>query len=111
MGEPRRIDKPEPGFFKLKKARNGPWVGAIIFRPCPISPFDGYPLDRHQPLEAEVNGKPAKVDRVWIAGKPIPEWEYRHLIDDRAYCRQFLPQAPEANPTKPVDLNELPPIF
>jgi len=27
---------PAPGFFKLKFARGGPWIPAIIWRPCPL---------------------------------------------------------------------------
>jgi len=75
----RRIDVPEPGWFRLRLARGAPPVGARVYQ-------------RLGQLAAEINGGEASVDDVWTSGEPIDEAEYRRL----------LATAP-ADPTKPVD--------
>ena len=75
----RRIDAPEPGWFRLRLARGAPPVGARIYT-------------RLGQLVAEINGAEADVDAVWTSGEAISEAEYRRLIE-----------APPADPTKAVD--------
>ena len=75
----RRIDAPEPGWFRLRLARAAPPVGARIYT-------------RLGQLVAEINGAEADVDAVWTSGEAISEAEYRRLIE-----------APPADPTKAVD--------
>ena len=75
----RRIDAPEPGWFRLRLARGAPPVGARIYT-------------RLGQLVAEINGCEADVDAVWTSGEAISEAEYRRLIE-----------APPADPTKAVD--------
>jgi hypothetical protein len=75
----RRIDAPEPGWFRLRLARAAPPVGARIYT-------------RLGQLVAEINGAEAGVDAVWTSGEAISEAEYRRLIE-----------APPADPTKAVD--------
>jgi hypothetical protein len=88
MPNPRRIDKPEPGFFRLRLVRNGPWVGARIYTIFGM-------------FAAEINGvKGWDVDRVWTSGKEITQDEYDDL----------LANAPEFA-FEPVDMNETKPVF
>ena len=75
----RRIDAPEPGWFRLRLARGAPPVGARIYT-------------RLGQLVAEINGAEADVDAVWTSGEAISEAEYRRLIE-----------APPADPTQAVD--------
>ena len=75
----RRIDAPEPGWFRLRLACAAPPVGARIYT-------------RLGQLVAEINGAEADVDAVWTSGEAISEAEYRRLIE-----------APPADPTKAVD--------
>lgn len=56
----RRIDAPEPGFFRMRLVKNGPYVAARIERKL------GH-------LVATVNGAPADVDTVWTSGDFIDE--------------------------------------
>ena len=107
----RAIASPEPGFFRMCLVRGGIWVAAIIWRPCPLetNPETFQWIDRWPHLEAEIDGKPASVDRVWTSGRRIPIAEYLFLKADRAWARQHAPHLPEANPRKPVDFDTLPP--
>lgn len=109
----RQINRPEPGFFKLKLVRGGPWVPAIIWRACPIEfePETFQAVDRCYHLQAEINGKQADVMRVWTARERITMAEYLYLTDDRAWVTQYAPHLPEANPLVPIDFNTLSPPF
>lgn len=114
----RQIDQPRPGFFKLRLVRGGPWVGALIFLPCPMAPAEPdihpdewcMPLDRSRHLQATIGSRAADIDRVWM-GHEIDAAEYRYLTESAAWDRVYAPEAPAANPTKAIDLTQLPPIF
>jgi len=118
----RAIDRPEPCLRQLKQAKGGVWVPSRIHRTCHCT-INGYPednsphpwrdtCDRYPRLEAEINGRPADVDRVWTSGRRVTMAEYLFLKADRAWAREHAPQSPEANPWRPIDLNTLaPPNF
>ncbi len=115
----RPIGEPEPGFFKIQLRRGAPFVGAIIYKPCPMVPsiFEiGYdewcqPYDRPQLLCADAGGRDISVDRVWIGGTRISKGEYLYLVHDAEWCHLYAPEDPRANPTRRVDLGEMAPIF
>ena len=114
-----RADTPQPGFYKLRLVRNGPFVGAVIFLPCPMVPVDPMidpaewcqPLDRSRFIQALVDGKPWDPNKVWIFGRIITESEYRYLIDSATWDRTYQPDSPAATPRKAVDLAAMQPIF
>ena len=110
----RVIDRPEPGFFRLKLTKGGPWVPAILYRPCPIefAPETFQGVDRHYRLVAEIDGKLVDVARVWTSGERIPLAEYLFMKADHAWVRENAPHLPEANPGQSIDFNVLqPPSF
>lgn len=115
----RVINQPQPGYFKMRLVRKGPFVPAIIYMPCPCVP-QGFaiapcqwlePTERSRFLIAEIDGGDAEVERVWIGGHPIdlPEWQY--LTDAAAWDRDNAPYAPATNPRRSINLNEMPPAF
>ena len=109
MSEIRYTDKPETGFYKMRLAKGAPMVGAIIFIPCPIDPFYGFPMDRPRHIEAMINGKPSDVDRVWLSkSECITQAEYEYLIADRAWAKEYAPETPEAEPSKALSILEIP---
>lgn len=104
----RRIDQPEPGFFKLRLVRRGPWVAAKIV-------FDG------KLWGAEIGGRPAgpphadhdvagNVMRIWTAGTRITADEYVYLIDVARHAAAN-PEHPSADPRRPIDINAVAPLF
>jgi hypothetical protein len=112
--KPRLIEKPEPGFYKLRLARGGPWVAAIIFRPCPIEfdPETFQHVDRVYHLQAEIDGKSVELLRVWEYGRPVDQAEYEYLCGDRDWCRRHAPERLEAaTPRDYFRVDLLPPIF
>ena len=117
----RNIGDPRPGFFKLRKVRGGPYVGACITHGPPTDPLTGETLDRSWLWEAIIDGALVRVPspdataagvyRIWHHGHEIPESEYRFLIDDREWCRQHAPASPEAAPDQAIDHGTLRPLF
>ena len=98
----------------MKLTQGGVFVSAIIYRPCPIEmhPETFQWIDRYPHLAAEVNGRPADVNRVWTSGEGIDEAEYLYLMDDREHARRHRPDSPEANPHQAIDFDTLaPPQF
>lgn len=126
----RQLDRPEPGFYTLRLVKNGPRVAARIARLCTCTigggehaPHDWTPAcDRPWPVWlAEINGDQvsepdrdplkAGVFRIWESGEPCTADEYRYRLELKAWAEREAPDAPEANPRKPIDLNQLPPLF
>lgn len=120
----RIIDQPRTGHFKVRLVKRGPWVAAVIYRPCPWiePPADGdpnrihpddwcTPLDRSRPLEAAIDGQPADPYRVWTSGRPISAAEFVWMSDVSKWARRYAPAAPEANPRLRINLVEQEPIF
>lgn len=65
----RRIDTPEPGYFRMRLVRKGPWVGARIYRSALFGD-----------LRATINGHDVDVFDVWTSGERISEDDYNWLI-------------------------------
>lgn len=114
--EPRILDQPKPGFFRLRLVKNGPWVAAkISYGPqldtdglAMLDEGDLWSTRIDDELIADPSPDPhvAHVDRVWIYGEEITEAEYEFLLLDSAWQRS---QGISAR--KPVELRKLPPIL
>lgn len=96
---------PQPGFYRRRLVRGGPWVGVAIWLAQEIDPETGE-LVADERLVATVDGAPADPIAVWTycAKNPIPEAEYRFLIAAARHAQAYEPEAPRANPRRPIDL-------
>ena len=93
----------------MRLAKGAPMVGAIIFIPCPIDPFYGFPMDRSRHMDAMINGKLCDVARVWLSKSVrITQAEYEFLLADRAWASAYAPTTPEANPSKKLNIKDVP---
>lgn len=104
----RRVDQPEPGHFRIRLVKGGPWVAAEIRHVdgAWVALIDGVPKTPHpDPAQAE------DVFRVWHYGERILPHEHQYLIEFAAYVRVHIPDAPEANPTRPIAIGREPPPF
>lgn len=113
---------PEPGYFKLRRVRGGPWVPAIIWRPCPLimpEPLEATPApeewccptERSRVLRARIGDQEASPDDVWASGRRISPKEYALRLAVRTWALTYAPAQPEANERQPVDLKTLPSLF
>lgn len=111
MNAPRFASRPEPGFFKTRLVRGGPYVPARIFREPAVDPLTGEVMERPCLLQAEIAGRACDPERVWHFAWPIEEAEYRYLVATAAWAERHAPSEPAANPGRAIDLNDLPPLF
>lgn len=80
MQDKNRLDDPQPGYFKTRQYRGGPWVPAIIQEIVPLDPWDGSVLDRWHGYEAFINGRRVDPWDVWSYAAEIDRSEYKWLI-------------------------------
>jgi hypothetical protein len=93
----RRIDIPEPGFFKLRLVRRGPFVGAEIARSLGFwsATINGASCGARHPDPAYAAG----IERIWTGGTRIDANEYAALLRN-----------PPATPDLPIDVSAMTPI-
>lgn len=117
----RDISNPEPGLFRIRLVKGGPWVAARITHGPARDPVTGESLDRSPMWVGEIAGKPtgpaapcphaAGIFQIWERGEPITIAEYRHLCAVKDHADRYAPDMPEANPRRPIDLNLVRPVF
>lgn len=113
---------PRPGFFRFRATRKGPWLPAVIYRPCPfVQPDPRYdegsahpadwcrPTERPRPLCALLNGNEFR--EAWEYGERISGvdkiWRWGHLVTADEY-EEALRNAP-TDETRGLD--EIPSLF
>jgi len=125
LGVSRILLKPEVGFYVMRLAPGAPLVPALIYQLCPMvipqpiaaggpHPDDWCrPLDRSPQYCAQIDGKPAEVERVWTARslRLISPAEYQFRMGALRQWARLHPRMPEALPGCRVDLDALPPLF
>lgn len=107
---PRSVDTPEPGFFRMRLVRGGPWVAAELRRDADgawTALIDGVPSQPSSPDPAVA----ADVFRIWHGAEAVTASEHAYLIERAAWARQHSPDSPEATPRQPIRLGRLPPVF
>lgn len=95
--QPRRIDVPQDGTFKLALVRRGPYVAARITHRLGLwsASINGQSCGAHDPDPFRAAG----VSRIWETGTTISRAEYEALL-------RHPPQCPDL----PIDLGAMPPI-
>jgi hypothetical protein len=95
---PRRIDQPEPGMFKLRLIRRGPWVAGRISHAMGFwsASIGGEPCGARHPDPYQADG----VSRIWESATRISQAEYDALL-----------RHPSATPDLPINLGAEPPIL
>jgi hypothetical protein len=114
------IVQPQPGHYRLRLVKRGPWVPALLYVPCPMCPL-GTPLDRPRWLAAWIDGRTlswepgrdiwSPVDRVFLFGEQIGRDDWELLVDQTAYDRKYRPHSPAATPRKRIDWLHAPAPF
>jgi hypothetical protein len=101
---PRAVWPPEPGFYKMRLCKGG-WPV-----PCEIR------ILKHGAWQTVIDGRESptafdpiavQADRIWYAGEPIPEYQYRYLL---ALREQAPDDHPARNPLKPINPSRLSPL-
>jgi hypothetical protein len=115
-----RGTNPEPGLFRVRLVRGGPYVAAEIRHEPPKDPVTKEFLERSFYWYAVINGEAEaargiqpthKVEQIWLFGEKIDREMYEWLRADRAWARSWAPGSAEANPRKAIDLGKEPVVF
>lgn len=119
-----RTHVPQPGFYRTRLVRGGPWLPALIWAPCPFNWEDHHPPEdagvaterRSHGLQvwtlyAHLNGRPVDPVEVWPRLDRITAREYHRMILAKARAQEYAPWEPEANPRHAVDLRRQPSLF
>ena len=109
---PRALDRPEPGYWRIRLVKGGPLVPAMIRRvQCLHEPGDPFnPMDRSPSWYAEIDGRPVAWSRVWETRpvETITAADYAHEVDTGRWAREHAPDHPRAAPREKVDLMTMP---
>jgi len=115
------ISAPKPSFWRMRRVKNGPMVGAAIFYRPSQDQDEGGDLDRpflwETWIDREMVRDPspdpvhAGVYRVWgIAKDRITKEEFDFWNASNEWHEQFAPNSPEASTKQSVDLTKIAPI-
>ncbi len=119
------IDRPQPGFFRVREKKAGPWVPAAIYAICHCTINGGDDnwshewrgsCDRYRYPDAElfatIDGKVVDVLRVWERGHRIGRSKYKNMVAYRDWCRVHdRERLNAATPAEHYRVDLLPPIF
>lgn len=96
---PRMIGEPEPGYFKCRMIKNGPFVAARIEHQLGTfwsASINGVPCGATDSNPTRADG----VFRVWATGVRIDKAEYDALL-----------KSPPSSPRLPIDIGLMTPEF
>lgn len=94
---------PQPGFYKRKLIKGGPFVPARIWIERHVD-ADGL-LTRQEVIRCEIGDRAADAADQWsyLADNPITEADYRYMRDAAAWAASYAPDRIIANPTQAVN--------
>lgn len=117
----RFIGRPEPGHYRFRKIRGGPWVAAkILLEPTPDPWVPENKMDRPCYWSVVIDGEPEPLTeiipqtivwKVYEWGERIDEETYHLMVAQSEWDKKYDPHSPNANPDKRVDLSKAPTFF
>lgn len=106
------VDAPVPGYYRMRLNAAGVDVGIRIWFGPPKDPVTGEELDRSHRWQAEANGRPIDLDRVWpvCAKNPIDEAQHDYLASLQRWGAENGHEA-LADPRRPLSPLHSPMMF
>jgi hypothetical protein len=116
----KRTDEIQPGFYRYRKARGGPWVAAEIIlageRIMVADNGEAPHLEVNCAQFAEVvseqiaDGEAFQHPLLRVAwfGEPISEREHAYLVRRHRWALEHAPDHPDARQGKPINLHTVP---
>lgn len=105
-------DTPQPGYYKRKLVKGGPFVAVKVWMNEPDVDAAGDLMD-DEGLMMLIEGERVNPDDnwSWCMGNAIDKAEYDFMCADSDHAKQYRPDDVKANPRKPIDLANAKPIF
>lgn len=103
------VDDPQPGYYRRKLVKGGPWVPVRIWLVECIDETTGE-LMAPSYLCCDVDGKPASPDDQWpyCCDQAISVADFEHMTKLSKYAKARDPREPLADPRKRIDLMNVP---
>ena len=105
----RRIDRPEPGLFRMRLRRGGPWTACRIT--CDGGIWQAWVNDIPQGPENEDPWRVAMLERIWTGAEHVTATEYHHLRRLHQWAVKHAPWHPAASPSQPYNPGTARPRF
>lgn len=98
-------DLPVAGYYRMRLRSGAAFCGIRIWHGAPLDPVTGEELDRSHRWQAQANGEPIDLARVWpkCAADPVDEAEYQYLTSVQAWAKENAPDSPQANPMRRIN--------
>lgn len=110
----RPNNDPQPGYWKIRLVKGGPYVPACIRR-VQTTHEPGRPdniMERSPFIAAFILGAPADLAEVWSRrGHEITKQQHDHLVAVARWARRNQPDEPIAEPSHRIDWNRTPVRF
>lgn len=92
---PMHDGDPQCGWYLRRMVAGGPWVPAVVWVEQPIDPRTGQ-LIADETVHCEIDGEYADPFDEWVslAKRPIPQWKYHEMIQDRKWIARHDPTNP-----------------
>jgi len=119
MTTTRRIDEVQPGHYRYRRVKGGPWLPAVVT----IENDMIYVVEADEKLKVAIAADTFEtmvIDAVMVGeafnsnllrvlwfGTPITEAEYRKLMDTIAWAREHQPDHPILHPDQPIRMREI----
>jgi len=106
---PAAIDDPQPGYYRRKLVKGGPWVAVRIWLVEMVDKETGE-LTADSYLCCDVDGKPADPNDQWsyCCDQAITIDDYNHMMRVSRYAKARDPREPLARPNQKIDLMTVP---
>lgn len=98
-------DTPVAGHYRMRLRSGAVFVGIRIWHGAPLDPETGDEMDRSHRWQAQANGRPIDLARVWpkCAAMPIDQAEYAYLTSLQDWGEQHAPASPQANVSQRIN--------
>lgn len=98
-------DEPIAGYYRMRLRSGAAFCGIRIWHGAPLDPVTGEEMDRSHRWQAQANGEPIDLERVWpkCAADPVDEAEYQYLTSVHAWAKENAPNSPQANPMRRIN--------
>jgi hypothetical protein len=107
------VEKPVPGYYRMKLRSGGVFGVVRIWWGPPADPITGEELDRSYRWQAAFNGELIDLERAWpaCARMPATERDYQLAIKRQGWAKQHAPQSAYADPRTPLNPLDAPLTF
>jgi len=98
-------DEPIAGYYRMRLRSGAAFCGIRIWHGAPLDPVTGEEMDRSHRWQAQANGEPIDLERVWpkCAADPVDEAEHQYLCGVQAWAKKNAPDSPQANPMRRIN--------